>query len=165
MPGTAALRKMVSWGGAQPRSDSPRAERAVWYEDGGSKQKKRVLRQTFEQSENWPLRGLFWLSKDLFDENVRAVTEPDAQELNAIRNHLEHRYFKVHEIIVPQRPPNAPPDIFYDRPAYSVQRERFEEKAVRLLKLARAALIYLPLAMHREEERRAKQYRSLRSRL
>jgi len=130
--------------------------RTVWYDDGELKKKKFVLRQTFGQSENWPLRGLFWLGKDLFDENVRGVTEPDAQELNAIRNNLEHRYFKVHEVMVPRKAPDAPPDFFHDRLAYSVQRERFEDKTIRLMKLARAALIYLSLGMHREEERRAK---------
>jgi len=64
------------------------------------------------------------------------------------------------EMIIPRRSPNFFPDIFYDRLAYSVQRQSFEDKTMRLLKLARAALIYLPLAMHREERRRAKQRRS-----
>jgi hypothetical protein len=136
--------------------------RTVWYDEAALKKKKFVLRQTLEQSENWPLRGLFWLGKDLFDENVRGVTEPDAQELNAMRNHLEHRYFKVHEILVPRRSPDAPVDIFHDRLAYSVQRESFEKKTLRLVKLARAALIYLPLGTHREEGRRAKRRSSTR---
>jgi hypothetical protein len=130
--------------------------RTVWYEDPVSKSKTRMLRQTFEQSENWPLRGLFWLAKDLFDENVRGVTEPDAQELNALRNHLEHRYFKVHEMMISRKRLSGVPNLFHDRLAYSVQRERFEDKTIRLLKLARAALTYLALGMHREEGRRAK---------
>jgi hypothetical protein len=134
--------------------------RTIWYEEGGSQSRKRVLRPAFEQSENWPLRGLFWLGKDLFDETVRGVTEPDAQELHTIRNHLEHRYFKVHEMIIHRLPSSDLTDLFHDRLAYSVERKSFEDKTTRLLRLARAALIYLPLGMHREEKRRKKRHRS-----
>jgi hypothetical protein len=39
--------------------------------------------------------------------------------------------------------------------AYSIQREDFEAKTLRVLRHARAGLVYLSLAMHREERRRA----------
>jgi hypothetical protein len=47
-------------------------------------------------------------------------------------------------------------DLFADRLAYSLGREEFEAKTLRLLKLARGALIYLVLGMHAEEQRRDK---------
>jgi hypothetical protein len=38
--------------------------RSFWY-DGQERQ--RGLRPEFDACDNWPLRGLFWLSKDLFE--------------------------------------------------------------------------------------------------
>ncbi|WP_425304879.1 LA2681 family HEPN domain-containing protein [Bradyrhizobium erythrophlei] len=44
--------------------------------------------------------------------------------------------------------------MFLDRLAFSVQREDFFRRTLRVLKLARAALIYLSLGMHHEELQR-----------
>src|ERR1700719_4395732 len=87
-----------------------------------------------EKSENWPFRGLFWLSKDLFEEEFRGVTEPDAQALYEIRNHLEHKYLKVHEMMRSQPADSA----WTDRLAYSVERQDFVAKTLRVLRLSRA---------------------------
>tara|TARA_R110002051_G_scaffold269600_1_gene329786 strand:+ start:1940 stop:3481 length:1542 start_codon:yes stop_codon:yes gene_type:complete len=114
------------------------------------------VRGVFEDSENLPLRGLFWLSKDFFYRHLQEVTEPDARALRDIRNHLEHKYFKVHEMLLqPAGAESERGDLFTDTLAYSVERTDFEKKTLRLIKLARAALIYLSLGMHREERRRA----------
>lgn len=129
--------------------------RRVWHgKDAGG---KRIIRPEFERAENWPLRGLFWLSKDLFEVEFRDVMDPDAQALHEIRNRLEHRYLKVHDMFFEnsrERYPDAAP--WNDRLAYSVARRDFEARTLRLLKLARAALIYVSLGMHAEEERRDK---------
>ena len=53
------------------------------------------VRQAFLASENWPWRGLFWLSKDLYESDLSNVLEPDARALHDLRNHLEHKYVKV----------------------------------------------------------------------
>lgn len=58
---------------------------------------KAPLRPIFVTSENWPLRGLYWLSKDFFDEAIKETTEPDSGALAEIRNQLEHKYLKVHQ--------------------------------------------------------------------
>jgi hypothetical protein len=127
--------------------------RGVWYVNADRKQ---GIRPELELSENWPLRGLYWLAKDLFDKGFHDVTEPDAQALYAVRNQLEHRYLKVHESYVPPPAnPSAVDRMWTDDLAYSIQREDFEAKTLRVLKHARAALVYLSLAMHREERRRA----------
>ena len=82
---------------------------------------------------------------------------PEAQALYAIRNQLEHRYFKVHEIYSPRRAnPGAGDKVWIDDLAYSIQREDFDAKTLRVLKHARAGLVYLSLAMHYEERRHAK---------
>ena len=108
-----------------------------------------------DTSENWSLRGLYWLSKDFFESNFQQVIEPDARALNELRNHLEHKYVKVHGILVTRSGAgDATPDPFFDSFAHSVSREDLERRTLRLLKLVRSALIYLSLGMHHEEKRR-----------
>jgi tetratricopeptide (TPR) repeat protein len=125
--------------------------RGVWYEVG----KGRSLWPQFAQAENWPFRGLYWLAKDFAEQEFRDIMEPDAQALSIIRNRLEHGYVKVHEWMVPRLATSSLYDSHWiDRLAYSVTRSQLEDKTLRLLKLARAALIYLSLGMHREERRR-----------
>jgi LA2681-like HEPN len=92
--------------------------RGVWYINAD---RTRGIRPELDRSENWPLRGLYWLAKDLFDENFHDVTEPDAQALYLIRNRLEHRYLKVHEIYAPPpAEPKAADRMWIDHLAYSV---------------------------------------------
>jgi hypothetical protein len=131
----------------------------VWRDKSG---RNSVVARRFDRSKNLPLRGLYWLSKDLFDDTLQEVMSPDARALSEIRNHLEHRYLKVHEIFSGtagmQQPVSG--DLFVDTMAYSLSRRDFEDKTLRVLKLGRAALIHLSLAMHREEQRRARARRS-----
>ena len=112
--------------------------------------KPRTLRPRFVDYQNWPLRGLFWLSKDLFDENFRSCTEPDAADLNNIRNHLEHKYLQLHLEWGPSIASRSAASVL----GYAISRADFQARALRVLKLARAALIYLSLAVHREERLR-----------
>lgn len=131
--------------------------RSVWYTTP-KKGKPRTLRDCFIGYENWPLRGLFWLSKDLLEKDTELADtmEPDAEALNTIRNHLEHKYLKVHDWPwTSELYADAVNDGLRDSMAYSVTRGDMEAKALRLLKLARAGLIYLSLAAHREEQLRA----------
>jgi hypothetical protein len=56
--------------------------RTMWYVN---REKKKGLRKEFNARANWPLRGLFWLTKDLFEdkEGFREVAEPDSQQLES----------------------------------------------------------------------------------
>jgi hypothetical protein len=126
--------------------------RSIWYVNGDTRKKR--VRPELVALQNWPLRGLFWIAKDFFDSHFQEVMEPDAQALYVIRNCLEHSYLKVHEVLVPRLPPSPISDTWKDRLAHSIVRKDFEAKSIRLFKLARAALIYLSLGMHREEHRR-----------
>jgi len=133
--------------------------RSVWYATSKTG-KSRTLRDCFIGYENWPLRGLFWLSKDLLEKGTELADtmEPDAEALNTIRNHLEHKYLKVHDWPwTSELDADAIHDSLRDSLAYSVTRGDLEAKSLRLLKLARAGLIYLSLAVHREERLRAEQ--------
>ena len=108
------------------------------------------------------LRGLYWISRDLFDPSFKRSTSPDARELADIRNHIDHKYLKVHEIFLgkPGLQQKDPNDFLVDTLAYSIGRSDFEDKALRLLKLSRAAIIHLTLAMDFEEKRRRRASRS-----
>lgn len=121
--------------------------RSIWYEPKG---KESALLARFTANENWPLRGLFWLSKDLFDEEFQHVTEPDAEALATTRNHLEHKYLQLGDGGI-EPPPIHMGDHESDRLSYAISREDFAARTLRLLQLSRGALIYLSLAVQREE--------------
>lgn len=125
-------------------------ERAVDFKSiwEGKKQSRRA-QEVSEQ--NLPLRGLFWLSKDLFDPDVRESPEPEARDIGMLRNHIEHKYVKV---IEDWAPPPQPGSLFHDRLAHSLSRSGLELRAVRLLQLVRSALVYLTLAVHEHERKR-----------
>jgi hypothetical protein len=122
--------------------------RTIWREkDNGP------VRGRFAKSENWPFRGLFWLSKDLFEENMQDSIEPEARALAELRNHLEHKYVKVLEMMLPSRSDDDP---FHDTMAYAITRSDLEQRTLRLIQLVRSALIYLSLGMHHEERERTR---------
>ena len=95
--------------------------RSVW-----RTQKGEPVRELFEASENWPLRGLFWISKDLYEPGVHEVAEPDAEALAELRNHLEHKYVKVHEMGLPRPIAGSDrKDPFFDDLAYAITLKGF----------------------------------------
>ena len=131
----------------------------VWKDKVGH---KGTLLPRFANSKNSMLCGLYWISRDLFNPSFSQSTAPDARELADIRNQIEHKYLKVHEIFIgepgiQQKDRNKS---FVDTLAYSIGRSDFEDKTLRLLKLSRAAIIHLTLAMDFEEKRRNRARRS-----
>jgi tetratricopeptide (TPR) repeat protein len=121
--------------------------RTLWY---AQMTPKRVLRPDFLQYENLPLRGLYWLAQDLAppDDADMETLNPDAQHLATIRNHLEHKFLKLHT----EGP--FPTPRLDDPLTFSLTRHAFEQKCRRVLRLSRAAIIHLILAVHREERLR-----------
>ncbi|MBT9247943.1 hypothetical protein KM031_20680 (plasmid) [Gemmobacter fulvus] len=118
----------------------------VWMVEG----KPRLL-DGFKKYPNWPLRGLYWLSKELFDDELKRTTAADARELHDIRNALEHKYLQVHE--------GWAWNLMLDSPAsncfcLSIDSDLLEAKALRVMKIARAALIQLALAIGVEERKK-----------
>lgn len=119
-----------------------------WYIDFKGKK----LRSFFKESNNWALRGLYWLSKDLYEKenDFNSIIEPDARELALIRNHIEHKGFKI--ITGFKMPLNI-----YDNESdisYTIFRKDFEEKTMKILKIARSAIMYLSLAIYYEESKK-----------
>jgi tetratricopeptide (TPR) repeat protein len=124
--------------------------KTIWYQHGSAK--PFPLKPKFINLDNWPFRGLFWLAKDLFDEQCSDVIEPEARDFYVIRNRLEHSSLRVYEDFAAGLSSDL--EIFSNRLAYSITRSDLNAKTLRLFKLVRAAMIYLLLGMHREEARR-----------
>lgn len=116
--------------------------RKVWFEK--PKQQQSEIHSKFKESRNWPLRGLYFLSKDLFDRDFEEVAEPNAAKLWQLRNRAEHRFLSFQSFVTEQSTDTH----------QFISIDEFEGKALRLLKMARETLINLSLAMHREEQLR-----------
>jgi len=138
------------------KSEKPIYFHSIWVQ---KKNREFSLRDEFDGYENLPMRGLYWLSKDILDNDsvLKDTLDPNAQALRQMRNHLEHKYCKIHDSIWRAENYDVEPlSTFKDTFAYSVKRDDLEAKTLRLLKLVREGLIYLSLAVHREEYLRNK---------
>ena len=113
--------------------------RKVWSEKSSGSTSQ--VRPTFAGRRNWPLRGLYFLSKDLFDRDFEEVSEPDAANLAGLRNQIEHRFLSL------QHSEDGGSTGTYRL----ILIADFQAKTLRLMKMAREALINLSLAIHREE--------------
>lgn len=113
--------------------------------------KARLVPQ-FENSKNWPLRGLYWLSKELFDDQLKQTTAADARELHAIRNALEHTYLRVSEGWAKPFMIGTPSANGF---GIAIGSDELEAKAIRVMQIARSALFYVSFAIgHEEREKR-----------
>jgi hypothetical protein len=117
--------------------------RSLWHQ-------KRDIRAQFERRPNWHLRGLYWLSKDIVDdqdEEADNTLEPDARDLKKLCNALEHRCLTLRYI-----------DYESEMGIVETTSLRvFAAKALKLLKLVRATIIHLALAVYYEEHNRQTQ--------
>ena len=130
--------------------------RSLWYKN---ERKENGLRDEFIQLNNWPWRGLFWIAKDLSEnrQNYKESIEPEAKDLVCIRNYLEHKYLTITEFEL----------LSYDgvdqagSQIYRIQLDDFYSKTIKIIKLAREALIYLSLGVHQEECKNKSSYDGL----
>ncbi|MDG5778979.1 LA2681 family HEPN domain-containing protein [Haloarculaceae archaeon H-GB1-1] len=118
----------------------------VWYKS----RSKNNLASEFKNKKNWPLRGLFWLSKDLEFESELTVTEslePGAEELRKLRNNIEHGHVRVLS--------NFSKEAEYSNSDCELSHDVFCSELVdstaKIIHKARAALIYLSLGIYQEE--------------
>ncbi|WP_343745083.1 LA2681 family HEPN domain-containing protein [Chitinophaga sp.] len=123
--------------------------RNIWYDDN-KKGNSKTLRQTLTDRQNWPLRGLYWISKDLFEkENDFSFSLMlEAQELAKIRNFIEHKSFKIVEF--------GQTAIVDNDFTYQISREDFGQRIFVLMKMIRSAIINLSLTIHLEELKKEK---------
>ncbi|WP_182417925.1 LA2681 family HEPN domain-containing protein [Bartonella sp. HY038] len=116
--------------------------------------KKHLLPQ-FENSDNLPLRGLFWLSKELFDEDIKATTSADARDLHTIRNALEHSYLRV---IEGWAKPFMSPETYDSGLGITIGSDELESKAICIMQIARMAILYVSFAIGIEEKKRKEKH-------
>lgn len=101
------------------------------------------LKEQIIKPENWILRGLYWLSRDLFSKELDIV-DPEANDIAKIRNFIEHKSFKVVEW--------GEFGETNDGITLIIEREQFELKCIKVIKLVRAAIMYLAMSVHISEE-------------
>lgn len=106
-----------------------------------------------QKYENLALRGLYFISKDLFfkkdEENFTEILEPDAERINIIRNHLEHKFLNI-KLLDPSKYGTHEERERIE----SITEEELMDKSVHLARLAREAILYLSYAVHIEEKRK-----------
>jgi len=119
--------------------------RKVWYQKGSHKPPR--LNAHLMNSQNWALRGLFWLSKDLItnESDFSSNILPESTQLVAIRNFMEHKSFMVIEVGNSKR--------VHDEKTFQITRDDLISKTLTLMKMARAAMMYLSFAIHIEERK------------
>lgn len=83
-----------------PIADKDVYFRKIWYDKNN---KKNGLQEIFQNNDNWTLHGLFWLSKDLFEEGFTQYLSPEAQQLSDVCNALEHKAIRVQEVECPDQ--------------------------------------------------------------
>lgn len=122
------------------RSDFTKVSfRNIWFE--GSK-KNRTLHTKLPES-NFRLRGLYYTSLDLFDDEMREVCSPHASRANALRNATEHRFVSIHEFMSSE---DHASDLFE-----RVSKEDLYYLSLNMLHLAREVLMGISLAVNHHE--------------
>lgn len=114
--------------------------RNVWYKDGDA---RKGMKEVFQNSFNWPLRGLYWISKDIADNDMDSPIEPEASRTALMRNAMEHKFFRI--VAIPEV------DGENERGEYEIEVGLFENKVLRSLQLARSAIQYLSFVVYHEE--------------
>jgi tetratricopeptide (TPR) repeat protein len=127
----------------------------VWFKNG---ERKKGLHKILQQKENLHLRGLYWMSKDLYyeDDEFKESLAPEAQQIREMRNAIEHKYFKIPYIKHKLDDLKSARSFFEDTWAYSVSEREFEDATMLLFKLLRSAILNLVLAIDNEEAEKEK---------
>ena len=119
--------------------------RNVWYK---KLEKKNGLDNNLSTTKNWAMRGLFWLSKDLYEKEFDSSIEPDAKKIATLRNFMEHKSFKIIESFNNGWSEKTE--------TFEIDRSLFYDRTFRLLKLSRSAIMYLSFLIFDEERERNK---------
>jgi hypothetical protein len=124
--------------------------RKIWLDKNG------IINPIFNEFNNLPLRGLYLISKDLFytknddfSEEFTKSIEPEAQKINDIRNHLEHKFISIKLLDIEEFEVNQERDR-----NFSITQDELEEKTTHLSQLVREAMIYLSFIVHIEENKK-----------
>lgn len=124
--------------------------RRIWFNRSDDK-KTWIINPAIENSQNWPLRGLYWIAKDLVEDDSEFSKSilPEANDIATIRNFIEHKSFKIVDFNDTQMVDNGL--------TYQIERGEFENKVYTLMVMARSAIINLSLAIQVEELKKEEQ--------
>ena len=105
--------------------------------------KKGEVRPEFLDKPNLPLRGLYWLALDIIGDDPadQDSIAPEAAEVKRLRNLLEHR-----SLVLRWMGGGEPMGV-----VETASLSEFKEQAMHIVRLARAALMYLAFSMRKEE--------------
>lgn len=119
----------------------------IWYSKG---KKQNDIAPRFQAARNWPLKGLYWLSKDFYDNpDAKGNLAPEPRMLQEIRNHIAHKYLRVHDHIVTHLRDDRIE--LTDDFGYQVTDDELQTYTIKLLRLVRSSMIYLTAAVLQEE--------------
>ncbi|TGK82986.1 hypothetical protein EHQ24_08165 [Leptospira noumeaensis] len=121
----------------------------IWYKKNDPKQE---VRDVFNELKNWGFRGLFWLSRDLFELNdANLPMDPEAYASYKLRNSIEHNFTKILDPVIEGLSQNHTMHA-YD--STNITYDQLVKNAIKLSKLVRSAFIYLILGINIEEQKR-----------
>lgn len=122
----------------------------VWYVGG---RRRDGVSEKVKAFDNRPLHGLFWLSRDFYDSaDLAEDVAPEARMLHEIRNHMAHKYLRVHDELIGALRSDRQ-EVARDF-SFEVTGSELQACALKLMKLARSAMVYLAAAMEHEESAR-----------
>lgn len=125
---------------------------SLWFERINRKEIRRdkVLQL---QDQNYNLKGLWWIYKDLRNKTVynNKHIDPILENISMVRNAMEHRYLKVLDYFDSTE---VESDDRIDNLAYTISFNDFEKLTIELLKLTREAIIQLTMIIQTEEDRK-----------
>lgn len=112
--------------------------------------KEEKIKRKLDIGENFMLNALYWMSKEIYScDNFS--TNPLAEEIDIIRNHLEHKYVKIYSEGYGVNPNGEDdPLVRY------ISEEKLEKMTLYLMKLVKEIIIYLSLLVNIEENQKEK---------
>lgn len=120
----------------------------IWFNDGRTRD---GISSRTKELKNWPLQGLFWLSRDFYSASNQEVP-PEAWTLHEIRNHIAHKYLRTHDELIGYLPPDREERL--RDVSFQVTGGELKRHTLHLLKLVRSAMMYLTAAVaHQEGEK------------
>ena len=111
-----------------------------------------LIKQKSADSNIW-ISSLHWISNDFYDKETFSAN-PDAKEMRDLRNYMEHRYVTIIEDYLYS---DLERKNFYadnENEIYYITEKRLQKLTLSLMKIVREIIMYLPLIVRVEEERR-----------
>lgn len=121
---------------------------SIWNKEYNRGRDKYIYKNVLRPEDNYGLRGLHWIRKDLYEKMFEA-TEPEAKYLFELRNALEHRYVKVFADWGVDRSDGS-----VDHLAFYISENKLKISTLKLLKLIRELIICIIVAIRIEEDNR-----------